>query len=227
MLSIEFSLEGQIVDANKKFLQTIGYSLEEIRGENHRIFVDLNKTRPEEHAKFWEELGRGQSQHGELLFATKNGCMVWLDASYTPVKNEEGIAYKVITFAKDITKQKNDSLELENQLNALHESYNIVEFALDGSIVKANNTFLNTMGYRLNEVVGKHHRILVDDQEAMSDGYKLFWKRLGQGQFVEGEFQQITKEGKKIILKATYAAVKDLKGVPYKIMKIAHVIGGE
>jgi len=226
MLSIDFSLEGQIVDANKKFLQTTGYSLEEIRGENHRIFVDLKKTRPEEYAKFWEELGRGQPQRGELLFATKNGCMVWLDASYTPVKNEEGVVYKIITFAKDITKQKNESLELENQLNAVNESYNIVEFALDGSIVKANNTFLTTMGYRLSEVVGKHHRILIDDHESMSDAYKSFWKRLAQGQFVEGEFEQITKEGKKIILKATYTAVRDLKGVPYKIMKIAHVIGG-
>jgi len=204
----------------------MGYSLEEIRGKDHCILVDLKKTTSEEHAKFWEELRRGQAQRGEFSFVAKNGCVVWLDASYTPIKNTDGVTYKIIQFAKDITKQKNDSLDLENKLNAVNKASSIVEFALDGSITKANNNFLTAMGYLSNEVVGKHHRIFIDDKEATSDGYKLFWKQLEQGQFVEGEFEQVTKEGKKIIVKATYTAVKDLKGVPYKIMKIAHVIGG-
>jgi methyl-accepting chemotaxis protein len=103
---IEFRIDGTIVDANGNFLKTMGFSLAEIVGRHHRMFVDPVEAQSADYASFWEALGRGEFQAREYRRIAKGGREVWLQASYNPVLDRKGQAVGVIKFATDITAQK-------------------------------------------------------------------------------------------------------------------------
>ena len=115
---IEFSLDGTIITANDNFLDTLGYSLDEIRGKHHRIFCEKSITESIEYKKFWEKLRLGEFDTGEYKRKTKDGKDVWINASYNPIIGANGKPYKVIKFATDITESKMMNADFEGQLNA-------------------------------------------------------------------------------------------------------------
>jgi len=102
---IEFQLDGTIVTANDNFLKAVGYSLEEIKGKHHRMFVDPNYARSIEYAQFWEKLNRGESEAGQYLRFGKSGKEIWIQARYSSLLNAQGKPYKVVKYASDITEQ--------------------------------------------------------------------------------------------------------------------------
>lgn len=116
------------------------------------------------------------------------------------------------------------SLNLSNDakavLNALSKSQAIIEFDLNGKILDANDNFCKALGYAKSEVVGKHHRIFVDPEEANSQAYRDFWARLSSGQFDQQQYKRITKSGQPIWIEASYNPV--FRGSkPYKVIKVA------
>ena len=111
--------------------------------------------------------------------------------------------------------------ELESTLAALDKSMARIEFSMDGTILDANENFLNVMGYQASEVVGKHHRIFVDTDYRDSDEYKEFWDTLNRGRFLQAEYLRIGKGGKEIWIQASYNPVLDDNGKPYKVVKYA------
>jgi methyl-accepting chemotaxis protein len=102
---IEFQLDGTIVAANDNFLKAVGYSLEEIKGKHHRMFVEPNYARSVEYAQFWEKLNRGESEAGQYQRFGKNGKEIWIQARYSSLLNAQGKPYKVVKYASDITEQ--------------------------------------------------------------------------------------------------------------------------
>ncbi|MBD3850568.1 MAG: PAS domain S-box protein [Acidobacteria bacterium] len=110
-------------------------------------------------------------------------------------------------------------------LSAVYEALDrvqaIIEFDLDGKVVKANENFLNIFGYDLDEVAGKHHRIFCDPQYASSDAYAEFWQMLGRGEFHEAEFKRLAKGGRELWLRASYNPVFDKDGKPVRVVKFA------
>lgn len=104
---------------------------------------------------------------------------------------------------------------------ALCRSQAVVAFHPDGLVQWANDSFLSLMGYRLNEITGKHHRIFCDPDYAGSPAYAEFWKKLGRGEFDSGEYQRFTKDGQPVWLRATYNPVMDPMGRVSSILKIA------
>ncbi|SFB71747.1 PAS domain S-box-containing protein [Flexibacter flexilis DSM 6793] len=223
--TIEFTPEGKVLTANENFLQLMGYRLEEIQGKPHKLFVDGDYARSGEYAKFWDDLGLGKAQIGEMRRITKSGAEVWLSASYTPVTNDEGQTLKVIKFAQNITDKKKEALDVSCQLSAIDRAYAIIEFDTDGNILKANENFLEVMEYSPVEIQGRHHRMFISEAERNSEEYRAFWERLGKrGEFIEGEFKRIKKAGEVVWLKATYNPILDLKGHPYKVVKYAQDI---
>ena len=104
---------------------------------------------------------------------------------------------------------------------ALDRVQAIIEFDLDGTVVSANENFLNLFGYDLDEVVGKHHSIFCDPEYAKSDEYAEFWQKLGRGEFHEAEFKRLAKGGEELWLRASYNPVLDKDGKPVKVMKFA------
>ncbi|WP_303635870.1 methyl-accepting chemotaxis protein [Stenotrophomonas tuberculopleuritidis] len=111
--------------------------------------------------------------------------------------------------------------ELEAQVAALHRVQAVIEFALDGTILQANDNFLQALGYRLDEIQGKHHSLFVDPEQARSADYREFWARLGRGEFDAGQYRRFGKGGREIWIQASYNPVLDPQGRPYKVVKFA------
>ncbi|MEM8485780.1 MAG: PAS domain-containing protein [Bacteroidota bacterium] len=218
---IEFELDGTILTANDNFLNTLGYSLGEVQGQHHSMFATSEFAASAEYKAFWARLGRGEYQSGEFMRVAKDGAEVWIQASYNPIYNPEGEAYKVVKYATDITEQVMARANFEGQLEAIHKSQAVIEFELDGTIITANDNFLQALGYTLNEVQGKHHRIFVDRAYAQSQEYKDFWASLNQGRYQSGEFKRFGSSGNEVWIQASYNPIYDPNGKPIKVVKYA------
>lgn len=158
---IEFNLDGTIVTANENFLNTMGYSLDEIVGKHHRIFCSESYANSLEYVEFWKKLNRGEFFTGEFSRIAKGNRVIWLSGSYNPIYDEHHKLTSVVKFASDITGRKMKTSEYEGKINAVSKSQALIEFSLDGIILDANQNFLKTVGYELEEIKGKHHRIFV------------------------------------------------------------------
>ena len=218
---ISFKPDGTIIKANENFLNTLGYKLDEIVGKHHKIFCDTKFVNSKDYIDFWENLNKGIVQTSEFKRIKKNGNSIYLQASYTPIEDSHGNVYEVIKFAQDITDRKIQALDFEGQIEAIGKSQAVIEFNLDGTIIKANENFLNTLGYKLDEIVNKHHSIFCEESYKSSSEYKDFWKRLNEGKFENGEFLRIGKNGKKVWIQATYNPIMDIDGKPFKVVKYA------
>ena len=151
---IEFDLGGTILWANDNFLKTMGYSLDEISGQHHRIFLDAEQANSTEYATFWKSLSAGEVLNGRFQRVDKSGNVVWLEASYNPVLDSVGKPYKIIKFATDITEQVIRDQDASAQLKAINKVMGVIEFSPDGTILTANPIFLKIMGYSLAEIKG-------------------------------------------------------------------------
>lgn len=220
--SIEFTPDGVIVKANELFVRTLKYQdQQEFIGKHHRIFCDAEYARSREYDQFWVNLKNGLAQTGEFRRIAKDGSDVWIQATYTPVRDEKGNVIRVIKLASDITEQKKRNMDYEGQLDAIGRSNAVIEFNMDGTIITANDNFLNTLGYSLNEVKGKHHRMFVEANYARGNEYADFWKKLNNGEFFVGTYTRIDKRGRQVFIQASYNPILDLNGKPFKVVKYA------
>ncbi|MBQ0824524.1 PAS domain-containing methyl-accepting chemotaxis protein [Microvirga sp. HBU67558] len=218
---IEFKLDGTILAANNNFLSVLGYSLAEIQGRHHSLFVDQATRESREYREFWASLSRGEFQSGEYRRVTKEGREVWIQASYNPILGRDGKPTKVVKFATDITQAKLRNAEFESQINAIVRSQAVIEFNLDGTILAANENFLAALGYQLDEIKGRHHGIFVEAPYRESPEYRQFWASLGHGKFHAGEYKRVGRGGKKVWIQASYNPIFDMSGRPYKVIKFA------
>jgi len=218
---IEFSLDGTIITANENFLNALGYTLGEIQGKHHGMFVPPAERDSAAYREFWAALNRGEYQAAEYKRIGKGGKEVWILASYNPVMDEKGKPFKVVKFATDITAQKLRNADLSGQIDAIGKSQAIIEFKLDGTIIQANENFLRALGYTLGEITGRHHSMFIDQAERESPAYREFWAALNRGEFQSGEFKRIGKGGKEVWIQASYNPILDLNGKPFKVVKYA------
>lgn len=342
---IEFDINGKIVTANENFLKVMGYSLEEIQGKHHSLFVEPEYAASPAYKAFWEALGRGEAQIAEFKRLGKGGREVWISASYNPVLDLTGRPVRVVKTATDITNDmarrrettllslvanetdnsvvitdvherieyvnpgftkmtgytfeevrgkkpgdvlqgkltdldtkrmireainaqkplyteilnyhkngdtywvslainpvfgkdgklerfisiqsnvtatKEKALDFSLQLEAISRAQAVIEFKMDGTIVDANKNFLDTMGYSLDEIKGKHHRMFVEPAYAASAEYRQFWEALNRGEYITQEFKRVAKGGREVYIQASYNAIYDLTGKPIKVVKYAN-----
>ena len=218
---IEFTPDGTVKTANANFLNLMGYALAEVEGRHHTLFVPPAERDGDAYRSFWEALRRGEAQTREFKRVTKGGQPVWIQATYNPVLDGAGRVTRVVKFASDITAQVLRNIDHDGQLDALHRSQAVIEFALDGTILTANANFLDAVGYRLDEIQGRHHSLFVDPAEQTGTEYRGFWDGLGRGEFASGEFRRIAKGNREIWIQATYNPIRDRDGVPMKVVKFA------
>ncbi len=102
---IEFRMDGTIIDANENFLRALGYSLDEVKGKHHSMFVEAPYRHSADYKEFWAQLNRGEYQAGEFMRLGKGGAEVWIQASYNPIMDLNGKPFKVVKYATDITHQ--------------------------------------------------------------------------------------------------------------------------
>jgi methyl-accepting chemotaxis protein len=218
---IEFNLDGTIITANENFLNTLGYSLGEIQGKHHSMFVEPAARDSAAYREFWAKLNRGEYDAAEFRRIGNGGKEVWILASYNPILDEKGKPFKVVKFATDVTEQKLKTADLSGQIAAIGKSQAVIEFNMDGSILTANDNFLNALGYSLSEIKGRHHSMFVDASERDGPAYREFWAKLNRGEYQAAEYKRIGKGGKDIWIQASYNPILDLNGKPFKVVKYA------
>jgi|TARA_Y100001978_G_scaffold24107_1_gene20366 methyl-accepting chemotaxis protein len=223
---IEFRPNGEILTANENFLNLMGYDEREIVGKHHRIFVDKEYANSSEYKELWAKLNRGEYESGEFLRYDSRGEEVWIQGSYNPVVTSNGKVTRVIKYATDITEEKRKNAYFSGQIKAINQSQAVIEFDPTGKILEANDNFLNTMGYTLGEIQGKHHSMFVDPSLRSSNEYRLFWEQLADGQFQTGEYHRIGNGGKDVWIQATYSPIIDDNGKVFRVVKYATDITG-
>lgn len=218
---IEFTPQGKIVKANQNFLSAMQYSLSEIIGQHHRMFVEPNERNSEGYRQFWQSLARGDFKQSEYKRIKKNGEVIWLQATYNPIKDNNGNVIKVIKFATDISQDKLRNIDYEGKLAAISKSQAVIEFNPDGTIIVANENFCSAIGYRLDEIVGKHHSMFVSAEEKISEPYKQFWDALRRGEYQAARYKRFGKGGREVWIEATYNPIISPDGEVLKIVKFA------
>jgi methyl-accepting chemotaxis protein len=218
---IEFNLDGTIVTANENFLKAMGYSLAEIQGKHHSMFVEPAVRDTTAYREFWNSLNRGEFQAAQYQRIGKGGREIWIQASYNPILDSRGKPVKVVKFATDITAQKIQGMEDAGKIAAIGRAQAVIEFNMDGTIVTANENFLSAMGYALPEIQGKHHSMFVTQGDRDSAAYREFWARLNRGEFQAAEYKRLGKGGKEIWILATYNPILNEAGKPFKVVKFA------
>lgn len=219
--TISFNMDGSITSANDNFLAAVGYTRDEIIGKHHRLFVHPDDASSSKYTEFWQDLNNGRFTSGIVKRMNKSGKEIWLQCTYNPILNQDGKPIKVIKFASDITADMMRNADYKGQIDAISKSQAVISFDLNGNIIEANDLFLDSVGYQLGEIIGKHHRMFVAANEAESDDYKAFWDNLRAGKFFKGRFKRITKNKNEIWLQATYNPIFDLNGKPTKVIKYA------
>jgi len=218
---IEFALDGTILHANQIFLDVMGYTLDEIKGRHHSIFVEPAYAASQAYRDFWTKLLRGVFNNNEFKRIGKGGREVWLLTRYNLIFDDSGKLIKIINLATDVTEEKTRNSYFEAQLAAIHNIQGVVEFNLDGTIITANSNFLSLMGYELSEVQGKHHRMFVSPELANSQEYVDFWNNLRSGEPAAKVFKRLAKGGREVWIQASYNPILDFNGKPYKVVKFA------
>ena len=218
---IEFDPSGRILTANDAFLRTMGYEAGEIIGRHHSMFMREAERDSDHYHQFWSDLRKGQERTGQFQRQRKDGQSVYLQATYTPVRDRSGKVTKVVKLATDITDQVKRERDLRGQVDAIRRTQAVIEFTPDGEILDANENFLNALGYQLDEIVGQSHALFVPSEMRGSQEYKEFWEDLARGVAKTAEFRRITKSGQSIFIQATYTPVLDDAGAVYKVVKFA------
>lgn len=221
---IEFSPDGIIHDINKKFLDVVGYEREELTGQHHSIFCDETYVNSPAYEFFWQKLSAGESFTDKFMRYKKDGSVIWLEANYIPVKNGLGKVKSIIKIASDITERIVIALEKDALLKAASISMGMVTFYPSGHVITANDNFLNSVGYSLADILGKHHSLFCDKIFSTSAEYNHFWKKLRGGEVMTGVYRRITKYGADLWLQASYCPVYDFNGNVIKIVKYAQDI---
>jgi len=219
---IEFDLDGTILEANANFLDLTGYTRDEIIGRHHRLFCDPATVKSAGYSNFWSKLASGEHARGEYRRLCKDGSPVWIQATYNPVYGPDGELLKIVKFATDVSAEHQQRAEMEARLNAANRSQAVIEFDLDGTVLWANDIFLDLTGYASDEIVGLHHRVFCTEEHVASRDYASFWRKLSAGEFASGVYQRRRKDGSDLWIQATYNPVFDLDGNPIKVVKFAN-----
>lgn len=167
---IEFEPDGTIITANQNFLSTVGYTLNEIQGQHHRIFVEPKYANSPEYTEFWTKLGLGESQSGEFRRFGKGGKEVWIQACYAALLDDEGKVFKVVKYALDVTmsvKLRHDGVEKKTLVE--NAPLNLMVANLDGMITYMNPASLKTLK-------AIEHQLPVKADDIVGGSYDVFHK---------------------------------------------------
>ncbi|RSD31601.1 methyl-accepting chemotaxis protein [Vibrio pectenicida] len=219
LATIEFDPKGHILSASPHFLKAMGYGLKEIEGQHHRIFCESSYAQSKEYRQFWASLAQGQFKSGTFERYNKSGDLVVIEATYFPITNSDGKIERVMKIASDVTEQVTQARSQKDIIAALNQNFAVIEFETDGTIINANENFLQGLGYNADQIVGQHHKMFCFD-----DFYQAnpnFWKQLSSGQASSGRFLRKTQHGDNLWIQASYSPIRNAKGEVYKIVKFA------
>ncbi|MEH3061221.1 MAG: PAS domain-containing protein, partial [Methylobacterium radiotolerans] len=199
----------------------VGYTLPEIVGQHHSMFMEPAQRDAPDYRAFWERLRSGTFESGQFQRVGRGGRSIWIQASYNPMLDVRGRPYKVVKFATDITQQRTEEADRAGQIAAIDKVQAVIAFDLDGTVIAVNDNFLAAMGYSRAEVLGQHHSLFVEPAYRESEAYRAFWAALRNGTYQAAQFRRIGKDGREVWIQASYNPILDAAGRPYKVVKFA------
>lgn len=215
---VQFTPAGVVTFANALFLKIVGFERDEVIGKHHSTLCFPDDVNTRDYETLWQDLRHGVSRSGRFIRQSKSGKAVWLEATYFPIVID-GKVVRIAKVASDVTQQQSTLERTQALLAALDKSLAVIDFQPDGTVITANQNFLNCFGYRLEEVVGKHHRLFCDTEFYQNNPH--FWQDLGSGDIKSGLFMRLGHRGEKIWLEATYNPIFNHEGKVVKIIKLA------
>lgn len=222
----EADLRGDILTANEKYREISKYSEKELIGSPHSI--TRHPDMPKETFKaMWKAIGRGEIFRGVIKNRAKDGSPYYVDAVIKPIMGSNGKPRKYLGVRYEITKYELARQNMRGIVDAIDASYATIEFDLKGNVLTANHVFLQTMGYSLDEIKGKHHSQFVESAYSRSPEYRAFWEKLGRGEREAGQYKCITKSGKEVWIQSSYNPVVDEMGRPFKVLQLGDDITGQ
>jgi methyl-accepting chemotaxis protein len=218
---VEFDLDGAILNANELFIRGSGYTLSEIKGKNHSIFLSPSYRGSPEYQQFWDKLRAGEHDAGRYQRIGKDGQALWLQGSYNPILDQSGKPFKIVRYTTDITTDVMKNADVSGQIDAINKAQAVIEFSMDGKVLRANTNFLNALGYTESEIIGQHHSMFVEPGHRHSPEYRQFWDKLGRGEYDAGQYKRIGKGGREVFIQASYNPIIGPDGKPFKVVKYA------
>lgn len=218
---VELGLDGTVIDANERFCHVVGYPRSELIGSKHAQLCFGDYANSADYGRFWDRLRAGEHFSGQFRRRHCSGRTVWLEATYNPVLGADGRVVKVVKLASDVTEKVESAISSAAMLNAIERSSAVIEFSPDGTVLRANQNFLATMGYSEAQILGQHHRRFCSAELQASAEYAEFWRRLARGEYFSGQFQRIDSRGREVWLEATYNPVLGDDGSVVKVVKFA------
>jgi methyl-accepting chemotaxis protein len=216
----EVDLKGYITYVNDKHCEVAQYKREELIGANQNIVrhPDMDKAVFKE---LWATVGRGHIFRGIIKNRKKDGTPYYVDGVFAPILGYNGKPIKYIGVRYENTLETIEKQASQGIVNAIDSSYAYIEFELDSKIIKANQNFLNVMGYRLEEIQGQYHRMFLNGEASKSSDYISFWDNLRNGIPQSGTFERKNKAGESVWISTVYSPVKDELGRIIKVIKLA------
>ncbi|WP_230389596.1 methyl-accepting chemotaxis protein [Vibrio nitrifigilis] len=227
MLSLTLEPNGAISSINANFEEQLGVSKSVLVGKPLTSIVPKEAQNTQHFSRMKTAIESAKHWHGAIETTNGQGEDVWLRAIIQPVKSRDKKLLRFSVFANELTNTIQTSREKQDLINGLNRSTAVIEFSLDGTILTANDNFLNGVHYKLSDIKGKHHRIFCTSEEANSNEYAKFWEKLGRGEYVSGRFKRVDRNGNIVWLEASYNPIHDEHGRLYKVVKYATVITDE
>ncbi len=221
----EVGLDLVITTANREAGELLGCRADDLVGESFSNLLEPSWAENEG----WRECLRAVTELGacrlaRLKLSHKKRHFVWVQCCIHAVR-EGGAIVGAVACCMDISADMLQSLDERGQIEGIWRSQAVVSFSMDATIIDANEIFLDLLGYRLEDLLGKKHRMLVEPEQAESAEYREFWKQLRQGTPQSAQFKRVGKGGREVWLQATYTPILDLAGEPCKVVKYAVDIG--
>ncbi|MFJ4429440.1 methyl-accepting chemotaxis protein [Pseudomonas sp. NPDC089395] len=224
MLVLQLDPQGRIEEVNGNFEKEMLYRAEQLIGRNIEEIVPAHVKKLDFYQRMKNAISRGEHLNGAFRLQRGNGEEAWLRSILQPVRTADGRIKYFSMHSSDLTRTIETSREHESLIKALMRSTAVIEFNLDGQVLTANERFLQTLGYSLEQVRGKHHRMFCEPEEASSAGYQAFWDKLRRGEYVAERFKRVDAHGRTVWLEASYNPIFDTHDVLYKVVKFATVI---
>ncbi len=221
MLYLELDLDGRVRRLNDLAERSTGYRQSDLDGKPLEQIVSGKSI---DKQGLLAAVKSHRQWHGAVIIRNAQNRDVQVRGILQPIEDAFGSVICLALYIAEQAQDSSDSKELRDINEALHRSSAVIEFHLDGTIIKANENFLNGTGYSLDQITGKHHRMFCTEEEVSSEEYKKFWRELAQGQVKSGRFKRVDRNGNEVWLEASYNPIYDENGQLYKVVKFATVI---
>lgn len=224
---IEFDANGIITAVNENMQKALGYSQDDLLKEHHRILVGREESASKDYQAFWAHLSGGTTQTGKFKLLSKMSQDVWFQGYYAPVISEQHRLIKVVAYLTDITAELKRAMVLQGEDEALNQTFGVMECDMEGNILSCNDIFMAPLGYTKEELVGRHVRVFLAPETAVSQEYKAMWADLNQGKSCSRQIKRIAKDGAEYWFQSAYVPIKNAKGQPYKVVVYSFCITAE